>query len=92
MSEEFDYGKGGRGVSEDFIEIRGIQFDGVVVNISVVCIDGTEDRARSPRGRRSGECEGQRKEAQNQKPKCTRHEKLDRLLAAKNEEIKIKTV
>lgn len=53
VREEFDYGEGGRSVSEDRIEIGDVQIDGVVAKISVARFDGAEERTRSRRRRRS---------------------------------------
>lgn len=49
VREEFDYGEGGRSVSEDRIEIGDVQIDGVVAKISVARFDGAEERTRSRR-------------------------------------------
>jgi hypothetical protein len=46
VSEEFDYGKGGRGVPEDRIEVRDVQIDGVIAKIPVLGVDHPEDRSR----------------------------------------------
>lgn len=67
VSEEFDYGKGSRGVPEDRIEVRGVQIDSVIAKITVLSADRPEDRPRSWRNRRrSGAQPKQAQKTQNQ--------------------------
>lgn len=67
VSEEFDYRKGSRGVPEDRIEVRDVQIDGVIANITFLGIDRSEDRARPWRNRRrSGSQPKQAQKTQNQ--------------------------
>ena len=55
VSEELDDGVGGGSVTEDGIEVGGVQIDGVVAEIGGAGVDGAENGARSRRGERDGE-------------------------------------